>query len=50
MSMVPTDKLTSFLKNVEQAYYKTDDQRLALENNSLFATKPGGGALVLLEA
>ncbi|XP_059570633.1 N-acetylgalactosamine kinase isoform X3 [Alligator mississippiensis] len=50
VSMVPTDKLTSFLKNVEQAYYKTDDQRLALENNSLFATKPGGGALVLLEA
>ncbi|XP_019359711.1 PREDICTED: N-acetylgalactosamine kinase isoform X2 [Gavialis gangeticus] len=50
VSMVPTDKLTSFLKNVKQAYYKTDDQRLALENNSLFATKPGGGALVLLEA
>ncbi|XP_019389188.1 PREDICTED: N-acetylgalactosamine kinase isoform X3 [Crocodylus porosus] len=50
VSMVPTDKLTSFLKNVKQAYYRTDDQRLALENNSLFATKPGGGALVLLEA
>ncbi|XP_074773228.1 N-acetylgalactosamine kinase isoform X5 [Athene noctua] len=50
VSMVPTDKLNTFLKNVKKAYYQTDVQRLALENNSLFATKPGRGALVFVEA
>ncbi|XP_050165572.1 N-acetylgalactosamine kinase isoform X2 [Myiozetetes cayanensis] len=50
VSMVPTDKLSTFLKNVKKAYYQTDGQRLAGENNSLFATKPGRGALVFVEA
>ncbi|XP_074012028.1 N-acetylgalactosamine kinase isoform X4 [Numenius arquata] len=50
VSMVPTDKLNTFLKNVKKAYYQTDVQRLPLENNSLFATKPGRGALVFVEA
>ncbi|XP_042660135.1 N-acetylgalactosamine kinase isoform X3 [Tyto alba] len=50
VSMVPTDKLNTFLKNVKKAYYQTDVQKLALENNSLFATKPGRGALVFVEA
>ncbi|XP_040426610.1 N-acetylgalactosamine kinase isoform X6 [Cygnus olor] len=50
VSMVPTDKLNTFLKNVKKAYYQNDVQRLALENNSLFATKPGRGALVFVEA
>ncbi|XP_071611363.1 N-acetylgalactosamine kinase isoform X2 [Heliangelus exortis] len=50
VSMVPTDKLNTFLKNVKKAYYQTNVQRLALENNSLFATKPGRGALVFIEA
>ncbi|XP_056356175.1 N-acetylgalactosamine kinase isoform X2 [Oenanthe melanoleuca] len=50
VSMVPTDKLNTFLKNVKKAYYQTDGQRLAVENNSLFATKPGRGALVFVEA
>lgn len=50
MSMVPTDKLNTFLKNVKKAYYQMDDQRLAVENNSLFATKPGRGASVFVEA
>ncbi|NWI23328.1 GALK2 kinase, partial [Sula dactylatra] len=50
VSMVPTDKLNTFLKNVKKAYYQTDIQKLALENNSLFATKPGRGALVFVEA
>ncbi|XP_034640784.1 N-acetylgalactosamine kinase [Trachemys scripta elegans] len=50
VSMVPSDKLSTFLTNVKEAYYKSNDQRLALEKNSLFATKPGGGALVFLEA
>lgn len=50
VSMVPTDKLNTFLKNVKKAYYQMDDQRLAVENNSLFATKPGRGASVFVEA
>ncbi|XP_064931950.1 N-acetylgalactosamine kinase isoform X6 [Columba livia] len=50
VSMVPTDKLNTFMKNVGKAYYQTNVQRLALENNSLFATKPGSGALVFVEA
>ncbi|XP_017660709.1 PREDICTED: N-acetylgalactosamine kinase isoform X3 [Lepidothrix coronata] len=50
VSMVPTDKLSMFLKNVKKSYYQTDGQRLAGENNSLFATKPGRGALVFVEA
>ncbi|XP_041274906.1 N-acetylgalactosamine kinase isoform X1 [Onychostruthus taczanowskii] len=50
VSMVPTDKLNTFLKNVKKAYYQTDGQRLAVDNNSLFATKPGRGALVFAEA
>ncbi|XP_046780914.1 N-acetylgalactosamine kinase isoform X1 [Gallus gallus] len=50
VSMVPTDKLNTFLKNVKKAYYQNDGQRLALENNGLFATKPGRGALVFVEA
>ncbi|XP_025901523.1 N-acetylgalactosamine kinase [Nothoprocta perdicaria] len=50
VSMVPTDKLNNFLKNVEAAYYQPNIQKVALENNSLFATKPGRGALVYVEA
>ncbi|XP_035409684.1 N-acetylgalactosamine kinase isoform X2 [Cygnus atratus] len=50
VSMVPTDKLNTFLKNVKKAYYQNDVQKLALKNNSLFATKPGRGALVFVEA
>ncbi|KAM8804534.1 N-acetylgalactosamine kinase isoform 1-T2 [Eudromia elegans] len=50
VSMVPTDKLDNFLKNVEKAYYQPNIQKLALEHNSLFATKPGRGALVFVEA
>nr|XP_056721894.1 N-acetylgalactosamine kinase [Euleptes europaea] len=50
VSMVPADKLERFLANVKEAYYKHGDQRLALEENNLFATNPGGGAMVFLEA
>lgn len=49
VSMVPNDKLDSFLSNVRESYYKTDARRAALETQSLFVTKPGGGAAVLLE-
>lgn len=50
VSMVPADKLERFLANVKEAYYKNSDQRLTLDENSLFATNPGGGAVIFLEA
>ncbi|MEE6503127.1 hypothetical protein FKM82_004747 [Ascaphus truei] len=50
VSMVPISKLSEFLLSVQDSYYKTNDQRLALQQRSLFATKPGSGAMVLLEA
>ncbi|XP_055218944.2 N-acetylgalactosamine kinase isoform X6 [Gorilla gorilla gorilla] len=50
VSIVPADRLPSFLANVHKAYYQRSDGSLAPEKQSLFATKPGGGALVLLEA
>ncbi|XP_049988963.1 N-acetylgalactosamine kinase isoform X2 [Alexandromys fortis] len=50
VSIVPTDMLPSFLTNVHEAYYRRNSSSLALEKHSLFATKPGGGALVFLEA
>lgn len=50
VSLVPADKLPSFLANVHEAYYQSRDRSLAPEKQSLFATKPGGGALVFLEA
>ncbi|XP_075064065.1 N-acetylgalactosamine kinase [Mixophyes fleayi] len=49
VSMVPIDKLNDFLLNVQDKYYKTDDRRSALQKQSLFATKPGSGAMVILE-
>ncbi|XP_052580858.1 N-acetylgalactosamine kinase isoform X2 [Peromyscus californicus insignis] len=50
VSLVPADMLSSFLTNVYEAYYRRNSRSLALEKHSLFATKPGGGALVFLEA
>ncbi|XP_058397524.1 N-acetylgalactosamine kinase isoform X4 [Diceros bicornis minor] len=50
VSIVPADQLPSFLANVHEAYYQRSYRSLAPEKQSLFATKPGGGALVFLEA
>ncbi|XP_066244428.1 N-acetylgalactosamine kinase isoform X3 [Saccopteryx leptura] len=50
VSIVPVDKLPSFLADVHGAYYQRGRQSLAPEKPSLFATKPGGGAMVFLEA
>ncbi|XP_033023696.1 N-acetylgalactosamine kinase isoform X1 [Lacerta agilis] len=50
VSMVPVEKLERFLAHVKEAYYKNNNQRLALEGNSLFATNPGGGATIFLES
>ncbi|XP_006628705.1 N-acetylgalactosamine kinase [Lepisosteus oculatus] len=50
VSMVPVEKMDSFLQKVRSAYYKPDARRAALEKQSLFVTKPGGGAAIYLEA
>ncbi|KAG5849004.1 hypothetical protein ANANG_G00105460 [Anguilla anguilla] len=50
VSMVPIDKLDSFLLKVRESYYQPDARRSALEKQSLFVTKPGGGAAILFEA
>ncbi|XP_075998003.1 N-acetylgalactosamine kinase [Genypterus blacodes] len=49
VSMVPSEKVESFLQAVSEAYYQPDPRRAAMEKQSLFVTKPGGGAAVLLE-
>ncbi|XP_061451022.1 N-acetylgalactosamine kinase isoform X2 [Rhineura floridana] len=50
VSMVPVDKLERFLADVKEAYYKNNNQKLALEENCLFATNPGSGAVLFLES
>ncbi|NP_001080687.1 galactokinase 2 L homeolog [Xenopus laevis] len=50
VSMVPEDKLGDFLSKVQDAYYKLEDRMFALLKTSLFATNPGCGAMVLMEA
>ncbi|MED6293196.1 N-acetylgalactosamine kinase [Characodon lateralis] len=49
VSMVPSQKAESFLQAVRDAYYSPDPRRAAMEKQSLFVTKPGSGASVLLE-
>ncbi|XP_031657440.1 N-acetylgalactosamine kinase isoform X2 [Oncorhynchus kisutch] len=49
VSMVPTEKVESFLKSVRELYYTADPRRAELEKHSLFVTKPGGGAAIFLE-
>ncbi|XP_038147131.1 N-acetylgalactosamine kinase [Cyprinodon tularosa] len=49
VSMVPSEKAEGFLKAVREAYYMSDPRRASMEKQSLFVTKPGGGAAVLLE-
>ncbi|XP_020515691.2 N-acetylgalactosamine kinase [Labrus bergylta] len=49
VSMVPCEKVDSFLQAVREAYYLPDPRRAAVEKQSLFVTKPGGGAAIYLE-
>lgn len=49
VSMVPSGKVESFLKAVRDAYYTPDPRRAAMEEQSLFVSKPGGGAALFLE-
>ncbi|XP_067874047.1 N-acetylgalactosamine kinase isoform X4 [Heterodontus francisci] len=50
VSMVPTEKLDSFLTKVQEVYYEANVQRAALQTQRLFATQPGGGAAVYHES
>lgn len=49
VSMVPCEKVDSFLQAVRKAYYLPDPRKAAMEKQSLFVTKPGGGAAIFLE-
>lgn len=49
VSMVPRQKVEPFLQAVRDAYYTPDPRRAAMEKQSLFVTKPGGGAAIFLE-
>lgn len=50
VSLVPADVLPTFLARVHEAYYQGSGRGEAPGQHGLFATKPGGGALVFLEA
>lgn len=49
VSMVPSEKVESFLQAVREEYYLPDPRRAAMEKQSLFVSKPGGGAAIFLE-
>ncbi|XP_042352145.1 N-acetylgalactosamine kinase [Plectropomus leopardus] len=49
VSMVPDEKVESFLQTVSKAYYLPDPRRAAMQKQSLFVSKPGGGAAIFLE-
>ncbi|XP_057693054.1 N-acetylgalactosamine kinase isoform X1 [Corythoichthys intestinalis] len=49
VSMVPSDKVQSFVQAVREAYYLPDPRRAAMEKQSLFVSKPGGGAAIYVE-
>lgn len=47
--MVPSENVESFLQAVRESYFLPDPRRAAMEGQSLFVSKPGGGAAILLE-
>lgn len=49
VSMVPRERIDSFLQTVRERYYAPDARRSALEKQSLFVTRPGGGAAFFIE-
>lgn len=49
VSMVSSEKVDSFLQAVREAYYLCDPRRAAMEKQSLFVSKPGGGAAIVIE-
>lgn len=49
VSMVPIEKVDGFLKAVREGYFMNDPRRAAMEKQSLFVTKSGGGAAIFIE-
>uniref|UniRef100_A0A8C2HTP1 Galactokinase 2 n=1 Tax=Cyprinus carpio TaxID=7962 RepID=A0A8C2HTP1_CYPCA len=49
VSMVPGERIDCFLQTVREHYYAPDARRSALEKQSLFVTRPGGGAAIFIE-
>ncbi|KAG7323996.1 hypothetical protein KOW79_012012 [Hemibagrus wyckioides] len=49
VSMVPAERTESFLRTVKDRYYMPDARRAALIKQSLFVTRPGGGAAIFTE-
>lgn len=49
VSMVPGERIDAFLQTVREQYYVPDARRSALEKQSLFVTRPGGGAAIFIE-
>ncbi|XP_072527201.1 N-acetylgalactosamine kinase [Salminus brasiliensis] len=49
VSMVPIERMDSFLRTVKEQYYTPDARRAALVKQSLFVTRPGGGAAIFTE-
>lgn len=49
VSMVPSEKVDTFLQAVRESYFLPEPRRAAMEGQSLFVSKPGGGAAILLE-
>lgn len=47
VSMVPNDLLHDFLHKIRFEYYSKDPAKLAVIDESLFATSPGGGAAIV---
>lgn len=47
VSLVPTEKVEDFLKQVREQYYEPHPTRRDQVNEALFATEPGSGAAVL---
>ncbi|XP_059917296.1 N-acetylgalactosamine kinase isoform X2 [Gadus macrocephalus] len=49
VSMVPSDKVQSFIRTVRETFYAPEPRRAAMEKQSLFVSKPGGGATIFIE-
>lgn len=49
VSMVPSGRVESFIQAVREAYFAPDARRAAMEKQSLFVSKPGGGATVFIQ-
>uniref|UniRef100_A0A8C5ARF7 Galactokinase 2 n=1 Tax=Gadus morhua TaxID=8049 RepID=A0A8C5ARF7_GADMO len=49
VSMVPSDKVESFIRTVRETFYAPEPRRAAMEKQSLFVSKPGGGATIFIE-